>query len=206
MAKVQLIVVEAGHGLSNWGTKDCGAVGRFGESVYIERNIAKEIAKRMLVILKGKPELKGCHIIQGVGIETEATKGAKTKFVNTVIRENRLSAEKCLGVSVHMNSFGNNKPRGFEVWHQRSGKAVALAESMVRAWAEYRITPLRPTPIINTKKHRYGKLYIDDTVCPFVLVEVSFISNLEDVKAITEHYDRVAECLCHGVLEHVRSL
>jgi hypothetical protein len=87
MAKVQLIVVEAGHGLSNWGTKDCGAVGRFGESVYIERNIAKEIAKRMLVILKGKPELKGCHIIQGVGIETEATKGAKTKFVNTVIRE-----------------------------------------------------------------------------------------------------------------------
>lgn len=201
---IQAIFCEAGHGKSLIGTKDVGAVRNYGGSVYRERDMAKELARRVLAILKAKKEL-GEAIIQGVGVETDANIRAKMKYVNTVMAENKLTPSKCLGVAIHMNASISNQPRGFEVWHQRSGKAKAIGEYLIRAWQKYAICPLRPNTLISTDKHRYGKLYIDDTICPYVLVETGFISNYADVMAISGDYDRAAEAIAHGIMEYVRS-
>lgn len=202
---MKAIFIEAGHG-KQWplGIKDVGAVGRFGGATYYERNIAVELARRVLVILKSKPELKDT-LIQGVGVETEADIRAKMKFVNHVIQENKLPANQCLGIAIHMNAGGN--ATGFEAWHQiRQGNSVPLAEALARAWGTYKVTPLRPRAVNNSKNGKYGRFYIDDAICPYVIAETSFISNLSDVNAIINNYDRVAECMAHGILEYIRSL
>ncbi len=202
---MQAIFIEAGHGKSLLGIKkDVGAVGKFGSNVYTERSIVLELARRIITILKAKPELKHC-LIQGNGVETDATIRAKMKYVNTVIQENRFLPSKCLGVAIHMNASGSNQPGGFETWYQVNGKSKPLAEYMVRAWQEYKITPLRPRPLNNNKNGRYGRFYTDDALCPYVIIETSFISNLEDVKSIISNYDRAAECLAHGIMEFIRA-
>lgn len=203
---IKVIFVEAGHGKNGlFARKDVGAVGKFGEKVYHERELAKEIGRRVLVILKSKKELNGT-LIQGVGVETDATVQKKMHFVNSVITENHYKPSECLGVAIHMNAATDSRARGFEVWHQKSGKSKVFAEFLVRAWDKYNITPLRPRPVNNNKNGRYGRFYTDDAYCPYVIIETSFISNLADVDAITSDYDRVAECIAHGILEYIRSL
>lgn len=204
LTNFQAIFCEGGHGKNIFGFKDTGAIGKFGQVKYYERNIAVELARRVLSILKSKAELKQT-LVQGVGVETEADIRTKMKFVNKVIRENRFSANKCLGIAIHMNAASANTATGFEVWHQKNLSSRALAESLVRSWSEYKITKLRPRAINNNKDGRYGRFYTDDALCPYLIVETSFISNLGDVKAITENYDRVAECLAHGIMEYVRT-
>lgn len=205
MANVQAIFTEAGHGRSLLGLKDTGAVGKFGSAKYYERDMAKELARRVLAILKSKAELKGV-LIQGVGVETDANIRAKMRFVNSVMAENQLTPSKCMGIAIHMNASTSNKATGFETWYQIKGQSKPLAEYLVRSWKEYAITPLRPSPINNNKKGRYGRFYTDDTLCPYLIVETSFISNLGDVQAIIKNYDRAAEAITHGILTYIRSL
>ena len=202
---VKALFIEAGHGKSAYGLlKDVGACSRFGDNNYQERDIALQLARRVIAILSTKKELKDV-LIQGVGVETAAAITSKMKFVNTVIRENRFPMEDCLGIAIHLNASTNSKPRGMEIWYQKNGKSKVFGEHLVRAWLDYKILPLRPVPLISTAKHRYRKLYIDDAYCPYVLIEAGFISNPEDVKAVTGDYDRVAECISHGIMEHLRA-
>lgn len=203
---MKAIFIEVGHGLNGmFARKDVGAVGKFGGKVYQERDLAKEIGRRVLVILKSKKELNGT-LIQGVGVETDATIQKKMHFVNSVIQENHYKPSECLGIAIHMNAATSPEARGFEVWHQKNGKSKPLAEFLVRAWDKYKITPLRPRAVNDNKNGRYGRFYTDDAYCPYVIIETSFISNLNDVNAIINNYDRVAECIAHGLLEYIRSL
>lgn len=194
-------MVESGHGLSAIGTKDNGAVG----SGKTEREMTVILGRKVLEILRSKEELKNV-LLQGVGVETQANLKAKIKFVDQVVKENRYLPGEALCLSIHMNAAAAKTATGFEVWYQtvhRPNK-LALAESMVRAWDKYKITPLRKTPMLPTSKNRWGRLYIDDFDCIGVLAEVSFISNQSDVKAITQDYDRAAEALAHGIMEFFR--
>jgi len=202
---LQALFLEAGHGRSIFSTKDSGAVGRYGEKVYLERDFAKDLAGRVLQILNGKEELKGV-LIQGVGIETEASIVRKMAYVNTVIRENRFSPHKCLGVAIHMNAAMSPKARGFEAWHQKNNsKSVVLGREIVAAWEKYNLLPLRPKALVSSKFSRYGRFYIDDALCPYVIVEAGFISNFEDFYAIQKNAARAAEAIAHGVLNYVRN-
>jgi N-acetylmuramoyl-L-alanine amidase len=195
-------MIEGGHGRSIIGTKDPGAVGN-GQT---ERNMVVIIARKVLEILNSKKELKNV-LVQGVGVETEANLNAKVKYVNSVIAENRFTPSEVFSVSLHMNSVFSKKPRGFEIWYCKGAKPnrITISEYLVRAWQKYAILPLRPKTMQPTSLHHRKALYIDNYRCPAVLVEIGFISNTEDVKAITQDYNRAAEAIAHGILEFVRS-
>jgi N-acetylmuramoyl-L-alanine amidase len=196
----QAVFVEAGHGKSYLGPKDPGAVARFGLRVFKERAVVLEIARRVKLILTAK--LPGI-LVQGVGIESDATPLKKMQFVNTVIRENRFSPGNCVGLAIHLNSSISGKPRGFECWYQKKMiGAERLGNAVLTEWENYNILPLRARPLNNTKDHSlYHRLYIDDALCPYLLVEVGFISNFEDLDIILKNLDRVAECFAHSLLE-----
>lgn len=197
---MKAIFIEAGHGKSLFGTYDSGAVGRFGNSIFVERDLAKQIARRVLAILKSKDELKDV-LIQGVGVETDANIISKMKFVNSVIIENQFKPNECFGIAIHMNAGGN--ATGFETWFQMDGKSRPLCEQLCRSWLDYKITPLRPKALNNSKDGRYKRFYIDDARCAYAIVETSFISNLSDCVAITNNYDRVAEAIAHGLMQYI---
>lgn len=207
---IQAIFIEAGHGKGLTGLTDPGACKWHGAQLYKERDYAVRLANRVISILQSKAldELKGVTI-QGVGVETEANIRKKMQFVNTVIRENKLSPNKCLGIAIHMNSSISSQPSGHEVWHQKNGfmkGTINLAESLIRSWQSYNIIPLRPRAINDSKNSRFGRLYIDDALCPYNVVETGFISNFGDASTIQANIDRAAEAIAHGIMEYVRSL
>lgn len=203
---MKAIFLDVGHGKNAFGFLDQGACRVYNDHLFRERDFAKEIVRRMKALLDTKEELKGC-LIQTVGLETDATPGAKMGFVNHTIRENRFTPSDCLSVSIHMNSSISMTPNGHEVWYQKAGgAALALANSMVAAWKEYNILPLRPTPVNSTASNsKWHRLYIDDAICPAVLVETGFISHYDDAITVQNNFDRVAEALCHGILEYIRN-
>lgn len=201
----QAIFIEAGHGKNAFGLADCGAVGRLGEKVYKERDFNKDVAGRLVQRLLNNEGLKNT-LLQGVGIETDASALKKMNYVNMVMRENRLTPLRCLGISIHMNSSVSSKPKGVEVWHQKKGlHPKKLAETIIGAWKNWVKIPLRPRPVNNTKDHwKFHRLYIDDAYCPFVLVEVGFISNFFDLSVIQRYPDEIAKILEQGVLEYLK--
>lgn len=202
---MQAIFVDAGHGKSAIGLTDNGAVGRFGDQIFVERALNTVIARKVVEILQNKKDELGNCLIQGIGIETKSTPFKKMQFANLVIRENRFSPNQCLGVSIHINS-ATGAASGFEVWHQKANSfSRTFAEFIVAAWRKYGITGLRPKPIINTKDHwKYHRLYIDDANCRWVLLECGFINNLADMKAVTADISRTAECIANGIMEYIR--
>lgn len=202
---MRAIFVESGHGSGLLGFPDCGAVGKVGGKVWKEREIVVELGRRVLAILKSKAELKGC-LIQGVGIETAASTRKKMAFVNTVVSENHFRPLDCVGLALHMNSCSKpNSATGFEVWAQKSNISIGLGVNLIAAWKEYGITPSRPDPLKNNRNGKYGRFYTDDTNVPYLIIEVSFINSLVDINAIVGNYDRVAECLAHGLLSYIRA-
>lgn len=200
---IKAILIEAGHGKSLLGRLDVGAVG----NDRTERALVVQIGRLVLDILKNKPELSGV-LVQGIGIETEANLGKKIQFVNHVILENKLTSDEVVSLSIHMNSAGDSKANGFEVWYQKKPKknTALLCESMVRSWQEYAITALRNSAINPSSWDRWGRLYIDDYLSTAVLVECGFISNKQDVDNVVGNLPRVAECLAHGLMEYIRSV
>ena len=203
--QTQAVFIEAGHGKKQLiiPVKDPGAV----NGQYTERNFTKEIARRVLIKMNEKKtagDLQG--LVQGVGIETDATIQKKMAFVNTVVHENHLNPQRCLGIAIHMNSATAKSARGFETWYQKNVKnSEKLADYLSRSWSDYKITPMRPRPVNNSKDGRYGRFYPDDTAVPYVIVETSFISNSEDITALQKNWDRVAEAIAHGLMEYIRN-
>ena len=203
---MKAIFLEAGHGKSVFGTADNGACRTFDGKLYRERDFNKEIVRRLESLLKAKPEL-GKTLIQTVGLQTDTTPSKKMAFVNQTIRENKFGANECLSVSIHMNASVLSTPRGFEVWYQKGkGKAQLLGNDMVESMAQYNVVPPRPRPLMSTSLNStWHRLYIDDALCPAVLIEAGFISNITDMSKILNNFDRVAESIAHGLLTYIRS-
>lgn len=196
------IFVEAGHGKSPLGLKDNGASGTYKGQKVFEREYAKSIARAVLSFLAGKLEN---YIVQGVGVETDASTIAKMRYVNTVISENRYDPSKSFGVAIHMNS-GPKEANGWEIWYQKSGKSLNFANSIGESLKKYNVVSPRSKPINSSADGRYRRFYIDDTLVRYVIVEVGFISNLDDAQKIWENSLRVGESIAHGILEHIRNL
>lgn len=189
--QLYVVYIEAGHGKSAIGTNDPGAV-RAGVT---ERELNVLIAHEVMNKLAGKVA------VLPVGVTTSANLRAKIKYVNYSIANN--TGPIPLAVSIHLNSSISAQPSGYEIWHQKRSKDD-LAQSVKVSMDEYKVLAPRPTPIISTAKHRYGRLYIDDFKANSILIECGFISNDSDRKAVMRYSERIGEAIAHGILEYIR--
>lgn len=188
------IMIESGHGLSAIGTNDPGAV----KNGRTERDMNVIMAKKIAEKLSGKIN------IHFVGVETKANLRQKTSYINRLIKENKFT--NCASLSLHMNSSVSSQPHGFELWHKHKDvNSIDLALEVDKSLKEYKTIEARPKSILDTSLNRWGRLYFDSFICPSILIEVGFISNLNDVLTIEKNTDRIAEAIGHGILEYFRS-
>jgi N-acetylmuramoyl-L-alanine amidase len=197
---IKCVLIESGHGLSDWGTNDPGACAN-GQT---ERNNVILLGRELLFKLKSG--LKNV-LVQGVGVETKATKRKKAQYLNSVISHNGYKPEECLVVSLHMNSHSSITPRGWEIWVKKNPKLYTLSDKLAKsigvALGKTKL-PARPTPYIPTAKHKWGRLYIDDFNCPAVLIEVGFISNIYDLKYINANTDNIVNAISAGINNYIK--
>lgn len=103
-----------------------------------------------------------------------------------------------LFVSIHMNSSGNMFAQGVETYsHPSSGNGAKLSrtihDSIIKSKA---YTKDRGTKTANFHVLR-------ETSMPAALVEISFISNVEDRNLAKQKKIEIAEAIAKGILEHM---
>ena len=201
MKNIDAIFIEAGHGKKTLFGFDQGATAKLGEKIYTERELAKDLAQR--VIEKLAPKTK-CPIL-GVSMDTDgATLEKKTAYINGTIAAR--GWKNCLGIALHFNSIAGSDARGFEIFYQKKNSLILpITRSISAAMEKYKVFSPRNPSIKSTEYYSEKRLYIDDWKAGSILIETCFISNPSDLKNYLIQTDRVAESIANGILTYLRS-
>lgn len=178
--KDKLIVIDAGHGGS-----DAGAVGANS----LEKNLALEMSRQ----LRKK--------FEGLGFKVYMTRETdkRVSLQERTLVANKLEAT--VFVSVHMNSFKRKDVEGLEVLYSPNGNLNNLG--LASATHKELISALNPK---NRGLVERPNLYVLRTSdMPSILVELGFISNLNEEKKLMDanYRDRAADAIAKGVKEYI---
>jgi N-acetylmuramoyl-L-alanine amidase len=101
-----------------------------------------------------------------------------------VRRINALSPD--IGLEIHLNSVSDPSVNGTEVLHSNSVKGISLAKCIQESLVDTLKTKDRGTRVGHYRGDpKYGLCeMIKNTVCPFVIVEPLFLSNIEDLSRL----------------------
>jgi len=178
------IVVDPGH-----GGRDPGAVGPAGVQ---EKVIALAVALKLAQSLSSVVEVKLTRTgDEALGSDVNDDLGSRVKIANDWGAD--------LFVSVHCNSAGDQKAKGFEVWAAPGATAAdKLAQCILDEYA-------KAFPDLVSRGGKEANFYVlKRTQCPAVLVEMAFISNpAEEALLASENFQqRAAQAIAQGVLNY----
>jgi len=180
--KLQAIFICGGHGKSWYGTNDCGAV----NGNLTEREINVAVGRSLLNKLKKNfPNI----LIQGVGVETDASNGTKQKFLNNCIKQNGFNSKNCLSLHLHCNSATNKTAKGVEAYSDYAEMAD-FGSTLTNHIANWFGTKDRGLKV--AKNTRAG--FITSDACPSILLEMGFLSNDYD-KVYLQNTKKLAETI-----------
>ena len=195
--EIDTVILDAGH-----GGEDCGAIGTDG-TYEKDLNLAVAIEMRRLLEERGYKVVMTRDDDKMLYSEGENIKGMRK--LSDLKNRCKIAAqhENAIFVSIHMNSFGDAKYSGLQVYYSNGNdNSRALAEAIqkqVRA-------DLQPD---NDRTVKNGKdLYILDN-CPItaVIVECGFLSNAEECKKLSEkeYQNRLSLAMVCGIIEYIGS-
>ena len=189
------VVIDAGH-----GGEDGGTVGVNGA---LEKDLNLSISLALADALRVK------------GVETVLTRTEDILLYDRNsdyhgqkkaqdLSERRRIAEECdnaIFVSIHLNSFPEEKYSGLQVYYSENDPAsIALAEEIRSLNAK----TLQPQ---NNRQSKSGKdIYLlERLTCPAVLVECGFLSNAEECELLcsSEYQKRLADMLSEAIAEYI---
>lgn len=195
-AKRPIVVIDAGH-----GGEDGGAVGKNG--IY-EKDLNLMIASDL------------CDMLRANGIEVVMTrksdimlydrqadyKGRK-KMLDLAARVKIAEEyEDCIFVSIHMNSFPQEKYRGLQVYYSgNSSLSMGLADEIQSSVCNY----IQKENTRQTKKASTNIYLLDRIKSPAVLIECGFLSNPDECSLLcTEEYrQKLTMAIFCGICRHI---
>lgn len=173
-----IVCLDAGH-----GGKDPGAVG----NGLLEKDITLDIALRL------KEKLSEFNMILTRTKDEYVPLSERAAIAN--------EAKVALFVSIHINSAVNIEANGFEVYHHpKSYNGERLATLLHNA-----VLPVSSLKDRGVKTN--GGLYVlRTTKVPSVLVELGFISNVEDASLLKDDKwrEKVVEALGRGIEQYCK--
>lgn len=162
---IKLILIDAGHGLSN-GKPDPGAVG----SGTTERKEVKEIAQETVDLLQLQ-QLKGVEVLS-IGLLENLDLLTHIQRANAEINARDLKPEQVLLVSIHINSGGGNR---VESWYKGDDEVSEAAAALVLE-AVAAESGIPKGKVLPDTQNRHGRLGIlRDVEATTVLIECGFI-------------------------------
>ena len=182
------VIIDAGH-----GGYDPGALGynSSGEIVAYESRINLAVAK----LVNKKLEENGVNVIMTRDTDKYISLAERAEIEN--------NSESDLFVSIHCNSIENSEINGTQVYYNPSNEVGAvLADNIYNQMLK--LTNLAPKSTQNG-----ANLYvIRSTVCPAVLVETAFISNVNDRKYLLSSagQETMATAIANGIIETLESM
>jgi len=189
------VIIDAGHGGIDGGTSH-------GE--LLEKHINLEIAKKVYQLF----DSKGYDIVlnrTGDYALSDQNRWLRnrSRHIRDLAQRKQLVNEikpKAL-VSLHVNWSKNKQTRGAIILHQSTEASFALASEI-----QARLNELYHT----NEKPFYGKTYylLNHSPCPTVIVEMGFISNVQDRARLTNArgQQEIAEAIVKGVEAYLKKI
>jgi len=181
----KVIVIDAGH-----GGFDPGAIGKTGT---LEKDISLKIALKTQELF----EKNGTMTIMTRADDEDLGDSKKEDMKKR--REIRDINESELFISIHLNSFPQEKYSGAQVFYPKDEKSKMLGECIQKSLKE----------VVDNSNERVAKELTDvymlkNIKVPSVIVECGFLSNSEEEKILQEdEYQRkLAWAIYLGVLEY----
>ena len=193
--KEKIVVIDAGH-----GGEDCGAIGKNGVyekdlNLQIAKLIGEELSERGATVVFTRTEDKLLYKPE------EDIKGIRkiSDLKNRCEIANRFDG--ALFISIHMNSFGEEKYSGLQVYASDnnilSRRIAESIQNMVKS-------TLQPT---NNRKVKGGKgIYVLENINnPAVLVECGFLTNAEECNKLSEkeYQKQLSFAIVCGIIEYI---
>ncbi len=195
-SKYPTVVIDAGH-----GGEDGGAIGASGVyekelNLYIAQNLASMLRTNGInvVMTRERDELLYDKNSDYRGRKKQLDLAARVKIAQ--------EEENCIFVSIHMNSFPQEKYRGLQVYYSSNNSASKeLAESIQSSVCKY----LQAENTRTVKKASSNIFLLDRITKPAVLIECGFISNTEECALIsTEKYrQKLTLAIFCAITEHI---
>lgn len=182
------IVIDPGHGVSEYGYDDPGAIGHIEEA---GANLA--VAK----LVESKLKALGVNVVR---LKTES------EFYDTKRRPYYARDYGCdLYIAIHSNKAGSESPRGTECYYYTS-YSQPLAESLTRHVSSYFSNNVYSDGANCNRGAQYSYMWTTKQQdFPSVLIEMGFVSNYEDAMALASSSDQdgIAQSIVDGIKEYI---
>lgn len=186
--KNMTIVIDPGHGVSEYGYDDPGAIGHIEEA---GANLA--VAK----LVEAKLKELGVNVVR---LNTES------EFYDTMRRPYYARDYGCdLYIAIHSNKAGSEDARGTECYYYTS-YSQPLAESLTRHVSSYFSNSVYSDGADCNRGAQYSYMWTTKQQdFPSVLIEMGFVSNYEDAMALANSTDQdgIAQAIVDGIQEYV---
>ncbi len=194
--KYPTVIIDAGH-----GGEDGGAIGKNG--IY-EKELNLAIASDLAAMLR----VDGINVI--MTRETDILlydrnadyKGRKKQLDLAARVKIAEETEDCIFVSIHMNSFPQEKYSGLQVYYsENEPTSKLLAESIQASVCEY----IQKENTRNVKKASSNIFLLDRIRKPAVLIECGFLSNPQECELLTseEYRQKLTLAIFGGITEYI---
>lgn len=182
------IVIDPGHGVSEYGYDDPGAIGHIEEA---GANLA--VAK----LVEAKLKELGVNVVR---LNTES------EFYDTMRRPYYARDYGCdLYIAIHSNKAGSEDARGTECYYYTS-YSQPLAESLTRHVSSYFSNSVYSDGADCNRGAQYSYMWTTKQQdFPSVLIEMGFVSNYEDAMALANSTDQdgIAQAIVDGIQEYI---
>ena len=182
------IVIDPGH-----GGFDPGKVG-------VDGTLEKDINLSISLLLKELLEKENIKVIitrtedKAVGQEDgEVKKQEDMKKRVEIINESSAT----LAVSIHQNSFTNETSKGAQVFYHTQSNEGAVLAKFIQEQIKFSVKDE------NKRMEKANDSYylLKKTICPTVIIECGFLSNLEETKLLKDsaYQKKIAEGILNGI-------
>lgn len=178
---IKAIFIEAGHGLSNNGNRDPGAVANW----IVEREVVIDVARRLWAQLS---PFQGKVKIYLIGVEEELNIPQKISQINEICQRKGYNHDNSLLLSLHVNAWGGTGHETF-IWKQNEARTMGVNKIVNEPIAtdisnailndlSNTFTGLRNRGVKGQASVRFGRLGIVVETTPLtILVELAFLDS-----------------------------
>ncbi len=195
--KNTVIVLDAGH-----GGEDCGAIGKSGVyekdlNLSITFMIGELLSRNGYTVVYTRTEDKLLYT------EEENIKGLRkiSDLKNRVKIAQKY--ENCIFVSIHMNSFGDCKYSGLQVYYGTENEASYTLSSLIQTTVRDMLQP------DNNRKVKRGEgIYLLENISsPSVLIECGFLSNIAECENLSkkEYQKSLSFAIVCAIIEYIHT-
>jgi N-acetylmuramoyl-L-alanine amidase len=193
----KIIVLDAGH-----GGEDCGAVGVNGVyekdlNMAVANTVAEMLEKEGYLVVLTRSEDK---LLYG---EDEDVKGIRK--ISDLKNRCKIaeSYPDSIFVSIHMNSFGDAKYSGLQVYYSTKNEGSGLLATSIQNKARELLQPQNN----RTTKPGKGIYVLENIPNDAVLVECGFLTNEEECKKLSEkeYQKQLSFSIVCGIIEYVKN-